>query len=184
MELLRHQDSDTGTDWMKVGFATVVADPSVQFDIYKAENCGNAQFAMPSTGELPTSREDAATPDCAARPSDLAELLKSKNAKVTKAYWFDAILKNHRPVEVSHDLLNEALSALPPIYACGCFGLGEPHSHNERDEPITHWFCERGGRCWCYMGTREEAESAYRGFVVLLGKRLNTPEGIAPAVEA
>ena len=86
--------------------------------------------------------------------------------------WYDEIRLHHRPIEVTEELLNEALNVLPPIYATGCFGVGEPKSHNDRNQAERHWFSQRGGKCWGYLGTRSEAESAFPAFYNANGIKL------------
>lgn len=52
------------------------------------------------------------------------------------------------------------LGVVPPVYATGFFGLGEPDSH-EPGGVTRHWILERPSRCFCTFGTKAEAATAF-----------------------
>lgn len=63
-------------------------------------------------------------------------------------------------VEITTEQYDYMLNVLPPIYARGCFAMGEPVAHTE--EGVTfHWAGRREGKCFACYGTRRDAERAF-----------------------
>ena len=63
-------------------------------------------------------------------------------------------------VEVTKDQHDDMLDTLPPIWARGCFAMGEPVDHT--DDGVTfHWAGRRGDKYYTCYGTREQAERAF-----------------------
>lgn len=51
---------------------------------------------------------------------------------------------------------------LPPVAGVGCFGVGEPTSHDSRGEPRRDWFGQIRGQWYAVENaTRAEAEHAF-----------------------
>lgn len=63
-------------------------------------------------------------------------------------------------VEITAGQYEHMLNVLPPIYARGCFGMGEPVEHTA-DGPTYHWAAMRGGKHFACYGTRAQAELAF-----------------------
>lgn len=63
-------------------------------------------------------------------------------------------------VEITREQHDYMLNVLPPIYARGCFAMGEPVAH-ESDGVTYHWAGERAGKYYVCYGTRAEAERAF-----------------------
>jgi hypothetical protein len=70
--------------------------------------------------------------------------------------WYDAI-GGCTPVEVTSELYYTALEVMPPVYATGCFGVGEAHSHDNHGYALRHWFAEIGGKFYGYLGIKSDA---------------------------
>lgn len=67
-------------------------------------------------------------------------------------------------LECTREHFEHCLNVLPPVYARGCFGVGEPYSHeviDGREYATRHWCCERAGKCWCLFGLKTEAEATF-----------------------
>lgn len=65
-------------------------------------------------------------------------------------------------VEITEDQHDYMLNVLPPIYARGCFAMGEPVAHTP--EGVTfHWAGRRGQRFFLCYGTKTQAELAFAG---------------------
>lgn len=67
-------------------------------------------------------------------------------------------------VECTREHFDYCLNVLPPVYAPGCFGVGEPYSHEVVDgRTVTthHWCSERGGKFLCAFGTKAEAMAIF-----------------------
>lgn len=63
-------------------------------------------------------------------------------------------------IEIADEQYQHMLNVLPPIYARGCFAMGEPVAHTE--EGVTYyWASKRGERSFLCYGTRREAETAF-----------------------
>lgn len=93
------------------------------------------------------------------------------------ARWFDQFPRTGEIVETSEAVANHALEALPPIYAKGCFGLGEPLSHDwETGEAISNFFAQIDGRWYGTIGTKKQAEERFELFKVALRKIQKLPE--------
>lgn len=57
---------------------------------------------------------------------------------------FDTIKENgSTPTKVDEDTYWYALEVLPPIYAKGCFGMGEQYSFSPDGQPTYYWFTSR-----------------------------------------
>jgi hypothetical protein len=76
-----------------------------------------------------------------------------------KISFFEAAQQTKKPVEVDEDFYWYVIEVLPPIYAKGWVGLGEPYSHTSDDKIITYWVCKRGEKYFCFFGTCPEAEA-------------------------
>lgn len=74
---------------------------------------------------------------------------------------FERIKNSSQPVVIDEETYWYYLEVLPPIYAKGCFGLGEPYNHNGKGEEITVWCCKREGSYLGFLGTQEEAEKVF-----------------------
>jgi len=57
----------------------------------------------------------------------------------------------------SEDFYWDNMNALPPIYAEGCWGMGEPLDHTAIGEVITLWFAGKPEKAFCMVGTHREA---------------------------
>lgn len=77
------------------------------------------------------------------------------------ATWYDA-LGIDTPTECTSELLNEALEVMPPVYAAGCFGVGEAYSHTNEGIPVRHWFAEIGGKSYGILQTKFGAVEAFK----------------------
>lgn len=65
-------------------------------------------------------------------------------------------------VEITEEQYEHMLNVLPPIYARGCFAMGEPVDHTP--EGVTfHWAARRGDKFFGCYGTRAQAELAFSG---------------------
>jgi len=63
-------------------------------------------------------------------------------------------------VEITEEQHDYMLGVVPPIYARGCFGMGEPVAHTA--EGVTfHWAGQRGGKFFACYGTKAQAELAF-----------------------
>ena len=78
---------------------------------------------------------------------------------------FENIKNSKQPVEIEEETYWYYLEVLPPIYAKGCFGLGEPYDHNNQGEEITVWCCQRNKKFYGFLGTKTEAENIYKNFM-------------------
>ena len=74
----------------------------------------------------------------------------------------NAEIRNVVPRVTTEERADEALNVLPPVYANGCFGLGEPISHDENTgAALRDWYAKIGGKWWYVTCTRNEAEMAF-----------------------
>ena len=64
--------------------------------------------------------------------------------------------------EISEQAHDYMLGVLPPIYARGCWAMGEPVTH-VADGPTFYWCAARGDRFFACYGTRRDAETAFGG---------------------
>ena len=76
-----------------------------------------------------------------------------------KASSFNTVREAKKPVEVDEDFYWYVIEVLPPIYAKGWAGLGEPYSHTSDNRIVTYWVCKRGEKYFCFFGTQNEAEN-------------------------
>lgn len=63
-------------------------------------------------------------------------------------------------VEITEEQYQYMLNVLPPIYARGCFAMGEPVAHST-DGVTFHWAGKRGNKYFACYGTRPQAELAF-----------------------
>ncbi|MCC7075376.1 MAG: DUF1419 domain-containing protein [Deltaproteobacteria bacterium] len=63
-------------------------------------------------------------------------------------------------VEITEEQHDYMLNVLPPIYARGCFAMGEPVAHSA-DGVTFHWAGKRGEQFFVCYGTRAQAELAF-----------------------
>lgn len=75
--------------------------------------------------------------------------------------WYDQIVQDAPPVEVTEALYFEAMDVMPPIYATGCFAVGEALAHDNHGYPIYHWFAEIRGRYYGFCGLKAHATIAF-----------------------
>ena len=75
--------------------------------------------------------------------------------------YADVMNSKAHMIECTQELADDALNALPPYYAPGCFGMGEPHSHADDGAPITVWFAQIGGKWYALLGTRIDAIAVF-----------------------
>ena len=63
-------------------------------------------------------------------------------------------------VEITEEQHDYMLNVLPPIYARGCFAMGEPVAHSA-DGVTFHWAGKRGNKFFVCYGTKAQAELAF-----------------------
>ncbi len=63
-------------------------------------------------------------------------------------------------VEITKEQHAYMLNVLPPIYARGCFAMGEPVAHTS-DGVTFHWAGKRGDKFFVCYGTKAQAELAF-----------------------
>jgi hypothetical protein len=63
-------------------------------------------------------------------------------------------------VEIDEEQYHYMLDVLPPIYARGCFAMGEPVAHTT-DGVTFHWAGKCCDRYFACYGTRRQAELAF-----------------------
>jgi hypothetical protein len=63
-------------------------------------------------------------------------------------------------VEITKGQHDEMLGTLPPIWARGCFAMGEPIEHTPQGVTFL-WAGRRGDKHYTCYGTRAQAESAF-----------------------
>jgi len=63
-------------------------------------------------------------------------------------------------VEIDEEQYEYMLNVLPPVYARGCFAMGEPVAHTP-DGVTFHWAGKRGDKFFVCYGTKPQAEAAF-----------------------
>lgn len=63
-------------------------------------------------------------------------------------------------VEIDEEQYQYMLDVLPPVYARGCFAMGEPVEHTAQGVTF-HWAGKRGEKFFACYGTKAQAESAF-----------------------
>ncbi|MBI1948574.1 MAG: DUF1419 domain-containing protein [Deltaproteobacteria bacterium] len=63
-------------------------------------------------------------------------------------------------VEISEEQYEHMLNVLPPLYARGCFAMGEPVEHTAAGATY-HSAAKRGEKYLACYGTRAQAELAF-----------------------
>lgn len=62
--------------------------------------------------------------------------------------------------EITQEQHDYMLNVMPPIYARGCFAMGEPVAHT-KDGVTFHWAGKHGDKYFVCYGTKAEAERAF-----------------------
>lgn len=65
-------------------------------------------------------------------------------------------------VRISKEKADDMFEALPPIFGNNCWAMGEPYSSNDAGKPRFFWVQKRGNLFVCCLGTRIEAQEAFK----------------------
>jgi len=63
-------------------------------------------------------------------------------------------------VEITQQQYDYMLNVMPPLYARGCFAMGEPVDHT-REGVTYHWAAKRSDKFFICYGTKAQAEPAF-----------------------
>ena len=75
--------------------------------------------------------------------------------------FFEAARANRvRALVCTEEHFSYCLEVLPPAYAHGFYGVGEPWSH-EAAGVTRHWFAQFGRRFFCTFGLKSDAAAAF-----------------------
>lgn len=79
-------------------------------------------------------------------------------------YFDEARANRGKAVECTEEHFDYCLNVLPPVYARGFYGVGEPTSHEMVDGTefaTRHWFMQAGKRFFCAFGLKTDAIAAF-----------------------